>query len=149
MIRKSFIGGVIAFLIVLFVYTAVHKILDFEKFSYEIGRSPFVDRMGNFVAVSIPAVEILITVLLVVNRTRLFGLYLSFFLMTLFTGYIWLMLTYAPDLPCSCGGIISSMSWRQHLWFNAGVSLLTVVALVLWSVKPVRKSTTAEVDMAL
>lgn len=149
MFRKSFIGGVVAFLIVLFMYTAVHKILDFEKFSYEIGRSPFLESMGTLVAYGIPAIEILITILLVMNRTRLFGLYLSFFLMTLFTGYIWLMLTYAPDLPCSCGGIVSAMSWQQHLWFNAGVSLLTAVALLLWSVKPVREAQMAQIEESL
>lgn len=131
MVRKLFIGIVVALLIVLFLYTGIHKILDFEKFRYEIGRSPFLESMVGLVSVSIPAGEIVIAALLLFTRTRTLGLYLSFFLMMLFTGYIWLMLTYAYDLPCSCGGIISELSWEQHLWFNAMVSLLTAAALLL------------------
>lgn len=131
MVRKLFIGIVVALLIVLFLYTGIHKMLDFEKFRYEIGRSPFLESMVGLVSVSIPAGEIVIAALLLFPRTRTLGLYLSFFLMMLFTGYIWLMLTYAYDLPCSCGGIISELSWEEHLWFNATVSLITAAALLL------------------
>jgi hypothetical protein len=38
--------------------------------------------------------------------------------MTLFTAYIIAMFIVAPEMPCSCGGIIQQLSWKQHIVFN-------------------------------
>nr|WP_233260043.1 MauE/DoxX family redox-associated membrane protein [Chitinophaga sp. S165] len=54
-------------------------------------------------------------------------------MMTLFTGYVYIMLKYSYDLPCSCGGIIEKLTWEQHLAVNFGVTILTIMAIFLQS----------------
>jgi uncharacterized membrane protein YphA (DoxX/SURF4 family) len=131
--KNTYVEIICALLIILFIYTGLNKMMDIDKFKYEMGRSPFIQDMSGFIAYTLPAGEMLLALLLIIKRTRLLGLYLSFALMALFTGYIWLMLNYAYDLPCSCGGIISKMSWHQHLVFNAVFTGLAIVAVVLQS----------------
>jgi uncharacterized membrane protein YphA (DoxX/SURF4 family) len=129
--KQTWAGVICALLIFLFVYTGIYKILDYTNFKVQLGRSPFIDKMNGFIAPVLPAGELLISLLLMIKRTRLAALYLSFALMTAFTGYIWLMLNYAPDLPCSCGGIISAMTWHDHLVFNACFTGLTIIGAIL------------------
>ena len=95
-------------------------------------------RIAWFAVWAIPAGELLISAALIIHRTRTAGLYLSLFLMLLFTGYIFMMLKYSTYLPCSCGGILSSMSWRHHFIFNlafTGVTLLGIVIQIPGSAK--------------
>jgi hypothetical protein len=129
--KKTTIVEIIsALLLFLFLYAALSKLLDFDKFRYQISQSPFITRISRFVVWAIPISEILISVALFVRRTRSAGLYSAFFLMLLFTGYIFIMLRYSPYLPCSCGGVLSGMSWKQHFVFNlvfTGLSLSGIV----------------------
>lgn len=105
-------------LIILFIYAGLSKLMDYSEFRFQLGRSPYVTGMAGFVAWFMPATEIVAALLLTFQRTRLIGFYLSFLLMLLFTGYIYAMLHYSPFLPCSCGGVLSAMTWEQHFYFN-------------------------------
>jgi uncharacterized membrane protein YphA (DoxX/SURF4 family) len=129
--RTTIVEIICALLIILFIYTGLNKLIDYEKFKFSIGRSPFIEKMQEYIAITLPIGEILISIALIVKRTRLIGLYFSFILMALFTGYIWLMLTYASDLPCSCGGILATMSWKDHLIFNAAFTFLAITGILL------------------
>ena len=129
--KKTFVDIICALLIILFIYTGVNKLWDYDNFKLQMGRSPFIQNWNAFIATTFPTGEILLALLLVVPKSRLLGLYLSYVLMALFTGYIWLMLNYAPDLPCSCGGVLAEMSWKDHLYFNAGYSVLAMAGIFL------------------
>lgn len=134
LIRKETIIEVIcALTIILFIYTGLNKIMDLNKFKSTIDRSPFIQNYSSFLTYFIPIGEIFISVLLIIPRSRLLGLYLSFALMAFFTGYVWLMLNYAYDLPCSCGGIISELTWEDHLVFNSIYTLLPFTGILLQS----------------
>lgn len=122
-----------ALLLILFVYTGMNKLMDHEQFRMQLEKSPFVEQMATFITYTLPAGEILLALTLIIKKTRLLGLFLSFFLMALFTGYIWMMLNYAYDLPCSCGGILASMSWHTHLIFNAIFTMLAAIGILLES----------------
>jgi hypothetical protein len=39
------------------------------------------------------------------------------------------MIAFDPELPCSCGGILQSMNWTQHLIFNIFFTLLGLGAI--------------------
>jgi len=41
------------------------------------------------------------------------------------------MITYTPNLPCSCGGVLQQMTWNQHLIFNVVFTLLALFAIWL------------------
>jgi hypothetical protein len=132
--KKNFIIEIISgLLILLFVYTGLSKLLDYNSFHLQLSRSPFITAFADQVAWALPAGEILVALTLVFRKTRLLGLYASLFLMTMFTAYIYAMLNYSYDLPCSCGGIISKMTWDQHLWFNTGFVALSIAGILLQS----------------
>jgi hypothetical protein len=131
--RTTIIEIICALLIILFIYTGINKIMDFAKFKYEMGRSPFIQDMAKFISVTLPPGELLIALALIIKRTRLLGLYVSFALMALFTGYIWMMLNYDFDLPCSCGGIISKLTWNDHLIVNSAITLMTGIGIIIQS----------------
>ena len=133
--KSFFIELICSLLVLLFIYTGLSKLLDFSTFHLQLSKSPFITNYANAVAWILPAVEIVIALALVFKRTRLLGLYGSLFLMTMFTAYIYAMLHYSYDLPCSCGGIISKMSWTQHLWFNTGFTALCIGGILLESAK--------------
>jgi hypothetical protein len=129
--KNTIVELISALLLVLFVYTALSKLLDFDKFKYQIGQSPFITNISWLVIWSIPLAEIITSIFLIIRRTRLAGLYLSFFLMLLFTGYVFIMLSYSSYLPCSCGGVLSIMSWKQHFVFNCVFTGLSLAGILL------------------
>ncbi|WP_281777728.1 MauE/DoxX family redox-associated membrane protein [Croceibacter atlanticus] len=117
--------------IILFVYAATSKLLDFENFTVQLAQSPLLSAYAGIIAWSVPGLEILIAVLLVLPGFRKIGLYASFFLMELFTAYIFIILNYADFLPCSCGGVLEKLTWEQHLVFNSVFVLIVVGAILL------------------
>ncbi|HLF53266.1 MauE/DoxX family redox-associated membrane protein [Flavobacterium sp.] len=117
--------------IFLFIYAAFSKLLDFETFKVQLGQSPLISAYAEWIAFSIPAIEIIISILLMIPRYRYLGLLSAFSLMIMFTAYIIIILNYSSFIPCSCGGILSEMNWTQHLIFNIGFVLLAIIGLVL------------------
>jgi hypothetical protein len=134
---------VVGLLILLFIYTASSKLLDFASFRHVLSRSPLIGNRAPVVAWTLPLIEILISLLLILPHTRLIGLWCSFGLMLAFTGYVSYMLAYTPHLPCSCGGVFKQMTWKQHLVFNITYFLITLFGIWLYqpSAKPVRPPT--------
>lgn len=129
--RNFFIQLIAALFIILWIYTGYNKLFEYEEFKNQLSRSPFIGGFYSLISILLPVGEIILAILLVIKRTRLLGMYLSFITMVLFTGYIWLMLNFASDLPCSCGGVLSSMSWNDHLIFNFGYTLLGLIGILL------------------
>ena len=117
--------------ILLFVYAAVSKLLDYENFTVQLAQSPLLSAYAGLVAPSVIGLELLLSMLLMLKKTRLTGMYASFFLMVSFTVYIYLILNYSDFVPCSCGGIIEKMNWTQHMVFNIFFVMLALVAIVL------------------
>ncbi|RYD97271.1 MAG: hypothetical protein EOP50_05870, partial [Sphingobacteriales bacterium] len=74
--------------ILLFVYAAASKLIEFENFQAQLGQSPLLSAYTGFVSYAVIAVELGISVLLSFERTKLSGLYCSFGLMVLFCAYI-------------------------------------------------------------
>src|SRR5688500_4755614 len=101
--------------IFLFVYAAVAKLLDIEKFRIQIGQSPLLTDIAWFVAWFIPIAEIVISVFLAMPRFRHVGFLGSFGLMALFTAYIISILQFSEHIPCSCGGVLQTLGWGEHL----------------------------------
>ena len=131
--KKLLIEIAASLLVILFVYAGVNKLLNYSEFRFQLGRSPYIAFMAGFVAWFMPVSEIIVALLLTVKKTRLVGFYASFLIMVLFTGYIYAMLNYSPYLPCSCGGVLSMMSWDQHLYFNLFFVLLSALGALLLS----------------
>lgn len=119
------------FFILLFVYASISKLIDFENFQVQIAQSPLLSAYAGFISWAVIAVELIISLMLSVKKWRLLGLYCSFGLMTAFTAYIYLILNYSDFVPCSCGGILEKLGWKEHLIFNVGciVSLVAILTV--------------------
>lgn len=107
-----------ALLILVFAYTGISKLLDLQGFNMILSQSNLLRPFASFIAVSIPIMELVLVMLLFIPSHKQYGFIGSFLLFFFFSAYIAIMLFSAEDLPCSCGGIISKMSWPQHLVFN-------------------------------
>ncbi|MBE9601865.1 MauE/DoxX family redox-associated membrane protein [Pedobacter sp. MC2016-24] len=132
-VRHLFVQTVASLYILLFLYAATSKLADFGTFQLQMRKSPFITAYAAVLAWLVPMVEIGIAVLLIFPKTILPGLFASFGLMTLFSLYIFGILHFSQEIPCNCGGIISAMSWDQHLAFNCVFLLLAIIAIVLKS----------------
>lgn len=130
--RRAVVIKTIAYLyILLFVYAAVSKLLEFNDFQTQLGQSPIFGAIAEWAAYGVVITELLISVLLVFDRTRISGLALALTLMIMFTTYIVIILKFAAFTPCSCGGIIGSLGWNEHLVFNLAFIVLATYALYL------------------
>jgi len=129
--RNLIIEIIGSLLILLFVYTAISKLLDFTAFKNVLSRSPLIGGKAAVVALALPIAEGLVVGLLFFPKTRLRGFYGSSALMIMFTLYLAYMISFTPHLPCSCGGVLKQMTWSQHLVFNIFFLLLSLTGLVL------------------
>ncbi|WP_072362987.1 MauE/DoxX family redox-associated membrane protein [Chitinophaga sancti] len=131
MSTKRLIEIISALLIFLFVYTSISKLMDYTVFNRQLSQSPFITQYANIVSWALPLGELLIAGMLLGNKTRLAGLYCSFFLLCLFTFYLAAMLRYSPYIPCSCGGVLQHLSWQAHIIFNSAFIILTIIGVLL------------------
>lgn len=130
--RNKIILESICFLfILLFLYAAITKVLDYDMFISQIGRSPLLSKFAHWIAWMIPTIEVILSILLMVPRYRLFALFGSFTLMVIFTFYIIAILNFSKDIPCSCGGILEKLGWTEHIVFNIVFSILGALGILL------------------
>lgn len=129
--KEASIKTICLLYIFLFVYASMSKILEFDNFQVQLGQSPLLSAFAGSLSYLVLFCELTIVVLLSLKRFRFVGLYASFTLMVMFSSYIFIMLTYSPFVPCSCGGILEKMSWDEHLWFNIVFVLLALCAILL------------------
>lgn len=115
--------------VLLFVYAGMSKLLDFETFQAQLERFSLFGVFAAWVSRGVILLELLIAGLLCFGKTRLLGFYLSFFLMLLFTTYIVIILNFTANVPCSCGGVLDALGWKEHLIFNVffmGMALIGI-----------------------
>lgn len=127
---KVYIGeGISLLFILLFTYAVVTKLLQHETFEMQLEQSPLLGSYAESFSILVPGVEIIAAILLIIPNFRLIGLWIALILMMVFTLYIIYILTLSESIPCSCGGVIASLTWSQHLLFNIGGMLLAGVGI--------------------
>lgn len=118
--------------VLLFVYAATSKLLDFQKFKVQLGQSPILTTYANWLAWGIPTIELVLALMLLGTKFRLLGMYGALGLMSMFTTYILLILNFSEYIPCSCGGILENMDWHQHLVFNMFFVGLAMTGIIFY-----------------
>lgn len=116
--------------ILLFTYTATSKLYELRKFRFVLNMSPLLKNYSRLLSVGVPVIELCIAILLFIPATAKTGLIAGVSLMLLFTVYIIYMIATDPNLPCSCGGVIQQLSWKQHIMFN--LVFIAAGSLVIW-----------------
>src|SRR5690554_3359631 len=132
-IGKSIIIVTSYLFVLLFLYAATSKLLDFETFTVQLAQSPLLSAYAGVIAWMVPGIEIFIAVLLIFPRFRILALYACFTLMVMFTAYIYIILNFSDFIPCSCGGVLEKLSWTQHLIFNIVFIILAGVAVFFYN----------------
>lgn len=115
----------------LFTYTAISKLLDLNHFQTTLKLAPIIGSWAVPLSWTIIIAELLTVLLLQINILKLVGLSAAFIMMVAFTAYIALLFMGHYDLPCSCGGIIAQLSWKNHLVLNTLLLLLALLGLLL------------------
>src|SRR5690606_33339361 len=142
-IPKNFIIDFISlFFILLFVYASVSKLITFTDFQTQLGQSPLLAAFAVPVSYAVIGIELVTSLLLAFEKTRKWGLYLFFLLMVMFTAYIIIILNFTSFTPCSCGGVLESLGWTEHLIFNT-----VFILLALWALYLIEKVTTKQIAL--
>lgn len=117
--KQNILIEIVCFLLILlFVYAAFSKLFSYPEFKNQLSRSPLIKEWAARIALILPLTELITATMLIVNITRRAGLIVSFIILIIFTAYIIYMLLFEKHLPCSCGGVLKQMTWKQHLVFN-------------------------------
>ncbi|WET03943.1 hypothetical protein P0R33_06290 [Flavobacterium sp. YJ01] len=130
-IKNIIIESICFLYILLFVYAAISKLIDFENFQVQIGQSPLLSPFAVLISWLVPSIELIICLFLLTTRWKAIGLHMSFFLMIMFTAYIAIILNFSSFVPCSCGGVLEKLDWDSHLAFNLLFVLLALLGLIL------------------
>lgn len=131
MTKSTLVEIISVLFVILFLYTGISKLMEYSVFKEQMAESPVLKPFAPFMAWALPLTEFIVSLLLIIPRWRLKGLYTSLFLMVAFTLYIAAIMTFNKELPCSCGGIISLLSWEGHLIFNSVFIGLALAGVVL------------------
>ncbi|WP_017733380.1 MauE/DoxX family redox-associated membrane protein [Nafulsella turpanensis] len=119
-------------LILLLAYTGISKLLDLKQFSQDLLSQPLPDSLHPLLVWLLPAAELGAALLLAWKPQRPFAWWPAFGLMGMFTLYTVLILSGAfAYVPCSCGGMLESLSWKEHLLVNSFFCFLSLSGLYL------------------
>lgn len=130
--KRSTIVEIIAILfIILFLYTGISKLMEYDVAKEQIGLTPMLAPVSSTLVIILPIAEIITAIILFMPNTRRYGLWAALALMAAFTGYVIYILNNNDQLPCTCGGVLEQLSWPQHLVFNITFTALSIIAVFL------------------
>lgn len=119
---------------ILFISVGLSKWIDHETFIKTLWASPLIREYSFLIAPVLPPAEIALAILLLVPRTQRLGFIIALVMMIAFTIYNIYIVFFATNVPCACGGIFRTMSWKTHLVVN---TLFTFLALLgTWFTSP-------------
>lgn len=120
------------FLVMLWAYSSISKLMYMQAFRHAMLIQVFPKWIGKILTYVLPVVELAMVLLLIFNRTRLFGMYASLFLMGLFTLYVGgAVFKFYDRSPCACGGLFGRLGWRRHFKVNIGLTLVALAGVLL------------------
>ncbi|MFS8616924.1 MAG: MauE/DoxX family redox-associated membrane protein [Solitalea sp.] len=128
-VREGIADAAAYVFIFLFLYTASSKLMDLDTFRTALGNSVLLEGITPLLAYAIPLLEIGVAAMLIIPRTRQVGMRLSCMLMIVFTVYLLYMVLFARVKTCHCGGVVSKLSWEEHIWFNLALIALGFTGL--------------------
>lgn len=131
LLKRGCFNTVCSMFVFLFVYAAMSKFREFEKFHNQIQQSPLLAAHSELFSHGVLLLELIIACLLLNDKLKSYALLGSFSLMVIFSAYIIAITKYSEFVPCSCGGILEKMSWNQHLYFNVFFVIIAAVAFLI------------------
>lgn len=130
--RKTSVEIISLVYVMVFAFTGLTKLMEGDQFFNNLNNSPILPDvvwLSYIISWAVPTLEIVIALLIAIPRTRLKGLYAALGLMIVFTMYVAGIVFISPYAPCSCGGIITLLTWQEHLLFSIGMIVLALLAI--------------------
>lgn len=136
MVMSVLIYTIIALFIALWIYAAVPKLCNIKYFR-EVLKSQAIPKWTvPWLSWMLPVGELGTVVLLIVPETRLIGMYISMFIMVVFTVYVsGIIFKFYDIYPCPCGGVFSRIGWKKHFRVNLLLTFIAVVGVVLMEMR--------------
>jgi hypothetical protein len=123
------IGGNI--LLFLWIYSFAIKVRNIEAFKLKLARSPIIHQDWILIlSYTITILELCAIFLLCFSKLRDWGLYLSFFLLSLFTIYLIILINHPGYSPCGCAGIFEALPLSAHILLNIFVMILNLLLVI-------------------
>lgn len=122
-----------SFFIVLLMYAGLTKLLEFNLFYDNLYNSPLLPKSEVLLSIlvwTIPLIEIMIAIVLCFQSLLKQVLISIITLLAIYSIYIAAILWIAPYQPCSCGGVVSALSWKGHFILN--ILSITLALSCLW-----------------
>lgn len=120
------------FLIILWVYTTLSKVLEFKKFKHAMSIQVFPKWVGEILVYILPFSEICLVILLILPSFRLIGMYSSLFMMFIFTLYVGgAVFKIYERTPCACGGLFARLNWTRHFKVNIFLTIIALIGVLL------------------
>ncbi|PAM92098.1 hypothetical protein B4N84_25125 [Flavobacterium sp. IR1] len=130
LISKYFSRTVAFLMAFVFFYASTTKFFELKKFYYQLGKSPLIPYGYNeYVGNGVLLIELFVVYLVYKNNIK-YSLLISFSLMIFFSFYIGYLMYFSYYIPCSCGGILGDLSWRDHLIFNVLLTIFSALGYV-------------------
>ena len=118
------------FFVILLSYALIIKAGTFGNFRTQLEQVPGIQQFGKILAYSIIILQSLTIFLLCYQRSRLWGLWITFVMVTVFTGYIGFILLDSSNLPCTCIGLFEKMTWKDNLVLNIGLMITALTGII-------------------
>lgn len=130
--KQSFLWICCALLILLLLYASASKLAHPGALRHDMYNQPFPHWLASILLWAVPLSEIVISLCLIPDSTRKYGLWGALVLMSLFTLYAAAILLHLfPYVPCSCGGVIRNLTWGQHIVFNLFFVAIAITGILL------------------
>lgn len=130
--KKLLINQTLLFLLILlWIYASLSKLINYQLARHQMLNQVFPHTAALILTWLVPVAELITGLLLCFPKSVGIGLRISLFLLSIFTAYILGgLLHFYPRMPCSCGGVIQSLSWEWHLAFNLFFLGLNFIAII-------------------
>ena len=142
--RSIFSTTIISLFVFLFAYSGVSKIVQHSVFLSTLRQSPVLNAYAKIISWVLPVMELCVAVLLTIRKMQRIAMYITLALMLIFSAYITYLLLFVPDLPCSCGGVLESLSWGGHLGLNLFLVCLSLLEILLFNIPMYKHGFTPE-----
>lgn len=117
---------------VIFSYSFFIKVQDFINFKKKMFQSELINNdLVPLFSYTIPFIEITIAMCILFNIKKSVFLYISFFVLIIFTIYLIALNEYSLFNGCSCGGIFENLTYFQHIIVNLTFIIFNFLAIVL------------------
>lgn len=124
---KKLISGICAIILsIFFLYAGIHVLHYRHFFEWQLSGNDFLKNYLNLIIWVLPIFELILSLVLLIPRTRILGFYLSFFLLLGITSIIFVLQHFFASGPCVCLGIFPSLSWLQQSIINIGFIIISI-----------------------